>query len=139
MDGKKAYSQPIFYQILYSAYFNKPRSFGFTIMDQFESSHSEKPDEKEIPPALLALAATGVRKCHYILSLIHSNVVQVFASIEDYRITHSQVGNFKSSLFVEAYQSNMDVLSEIKSDNIGTYHRLMYGLYCKLTYVPFFA
>ncbi|KAI1782241.1 hypothetical protein LXA43DRAFT_861346, partial [Ganoderma leucocontextum] len=116
VDGEKAYSQPIFYQVLRNAFFNKARSFGFTIVDRFEPSHPEHPDEKEIPSVLLALAA-----------------MVVFASIEDHRMSRSEVGDFKGNVFLDAYRANMDILSEIKSDNIGAYHRLTHDLYCKLT------
>ncbi|KAI1788559.1 hypothetical protein LXA43DRAFT_872610, partial [Ganoderma leucocontextum] len=116
VDGEKAYSQPVFYQVLRNAFFNKARSFGFAIVDRFESSHPEHPDEKEIPSALLALAATAV-----------------FASIEDHRMSRSEVGDFKGNVFLNAYRANMDILWEIKSDNIGAYHRLTHDLYCKLT------
>ena len=59
-QGDSAYSPRIFEEVLQAHFFSKARSFGWRIVDHFTSSLPDKPDEKEIPAAMLALVSTAV-------------------------------------------------------------------------------
>ena len=60
VSGDQPYALPIFAEGIRAAYFISPRSFGWRIVKDFTSSFPEKPEEKEIPAALLALVSTAV-------------------------------------------------------------------------------
>ena len=59
-QGDSAYSPRIFEEVLQAHFFSKPRSFGWSLVERFTSSLPDKPDEKEIPAAMLALVSTAV-------------------------------------------------------------------------------
>ena len=63
-QGDLAYSPHIFEEVLQAQFFNKPRSFGWGIVDRFMSSLPDKPEEKEIPAAMLALVSMAVSLTH---------------------------------------------------------------------------
>ena len=63
IDNSKPYSPPVFAEMLRIAFFKRQTSFGFKISQQFVSSLPDKPDEQEIPAAMLALVATAVMHC----------------------------------------------------------------------------
>ena len=65
-------------------------------------------------------------------------LLQLYASIDDYRATQYNVGKFKANLFLDAYQDIMQLLSTIKSDNLRAYHVLMHGLYKDAWFVSCF-
>ena len=66
-QGDLAYSLRIFEEVLQAHFFSKSCSFGWRIADRFTSSLPDKPEEKEIPAAMLALVSTVVsltRQCY---------------------------------------------------------------------------
>ncbi|KAI0716909.1 hypothetical protein C8Q76DRAFT_795146 [Earliella scabrosa] len=122
VDGTKPYGIPVFAQVLRNAFFRDERSFGYRVVDRFESSLADQPDEKEIPAAMLALVSTAL-----------------YASIGDYRNVHYKAGEFKANLFLDAYRQNMQTLSELKAERPRNYHNLMHNLYtevCVLSGAP---
>ncbi len=84
--GNQPYACDIFAQTIRQAWFKSPRSFGWTIINQFNSSLPEKPGEKEIPTPMLALVATAVNtSCPCALTLLTDCcTIQVYASILDH-------------------------------------------------------
>ena len=60
-QGKLAFTLPIFESVLRTSFYDNPRSFGYKVLNCFESSLLERPQEKEIPASMLALVATAVR------------------------------------------------------------------------------
>ncbi|KAI0704545.1 hypothetical protein C8Q76DRAFT_697139 [Earliella scabrosa] len=122
VDGTKPYGIPVFAQVLRNAFFRDERSFGYRVVDRFESSLADEPNEKEIPAAMLALVSTAL-----------------YASIGDYRNIHYKAGEFKANLFLDVYRQNMQTLSELKAERPRNYHNLMHNLYtevCVLSGAP---
>ncbi|TBU24342.1 hypothetical protein BD309DRAFT_825257, partial [Dichomitus squalens] len=112
VDGRAAYSIKIFVKVLRITLFHKTHSFGFELATHFSSSLPDEPDELEIPAPLLALVATAIH-----------------ASIEDQKHTHSDPGDFKTNVYLDVYQSHIDVLDEIKTKKLMAYHNLMHSIY----------
>ncbi|RPD72205.1 hypothetical protein L226DRAFT_442490, partial [Lentinus tigrinus ALCF2SS1-7] len=108
----EAYSTRIFVDALMDALFATPRSYGYRAASRFTSSLADKPDEKEIPAAMLALVATAL-----------------YASIDDYRSMHREPCDFKSNIFLDIYRQNIATLSQYKHDCPIKYHRLMHSLF----------
>ena len=104
-------------------------------MDRFTSSHPTKPDEKEIPAAMLALVSTAV--CLPFLSVMFSIIdsSQIYACIDDYRHLTYEAGRFEINEYLHAYKQNISVLNDIKEGAIDAYHDLMHGLFINITYV----
>ncbi|KAI9064883.1 hypothetical protein FKP32DRAFT_1553104, partial [Trametes sanguinea] len=102
------YALPIFAEGIRAAYFKTPKSFGWKIVPKFSSSLPEKPDEKEIPAALLAL---------------------VFAAIDDHRTSPYEASEFTTNFFANAYSRNIRILSELKDRALEGYHDLMHNLF----------
>ena len=62
VETNKPFQHPIIESTFKQTIFQKPTSFGFTqCIDLCESSLPEKPNEKELPMAMVALVATSVR------------------------------------------------------------------------------
>ncbi|PIL30258.1 hypothetical protein GSI_07436 [Ganoderma sinense ZZ0214-1] len=110
--GEEAFNVPIFEDMLSDAFFSKKNSFGFRIMSRFTSSDPEKPEEKEIPAAMLALVSTAI-----------------YASIEDYKHAPYEAGKFEVNSYLHVYKQNIAVLDDIKTGNLKAYHALLHGLY----------
>ena len=60
VNNTDPFNLPVFEQLLRTAFFSKPRSFGYRLLPHFTSSLPEAPDEKEIPVPMLALITTAV-------------------------------------------------------------------------------
>ena len=78
---------------------------------------------------MLALVATAV--CLLYVSWLSSSthkLLQLYASIEDYKNLQYDAGEFKANLFIDAYRLNIETLSDIKTNNLPAYHALMHGL-----------
>jgi hypothetical protein len=63
-NRKEAFLNPVIINTIQSAYFGNPRATGFQYVNQFSSSVLSKPNEKELPAALLALAITAVSEVY---------------------------------------------------------------------------
>ncbi|KAI1781774.1 hypothetical protein LXA43DRAFT_1105349 [Ganoderma leucocontextum] len=108
----EAFGLPIFVDMLQVAFFSKRTSYRHRMSHLFTSSLPDKPDEKEIPAAMLALVSTAI-----------------YASIDDFKFNRYETQKFEANTFIQAYRKNMQNLSEIKTRNPAAYHRLMHGFY----------
>ncbi|RPD72980.1 hypothetical protein L226DRAFT_572755 [Lentinus tigrinus ALCF2SS1-7] len=115
VDGSQPFAAPIFEEVLTSVFFRSPRSLGYRLVPYFTSSLPDKPDEKEIPAALLALVSTAL-----------------YASIDDYRQLPFTSKNFTVNANLEAYQRNVQELANLKARKVTAYHRLMHGFYVQI-------
>ncbi|KAI0655820.1 hypothetical protein C8Q70DRAFT_1057343 [Cubamyces menziesii] len=110
--GEQPYELAIFADSIRAAYFKSPKSFGWRIMTRFTSSFPEKPEEKDIPAVLLALASTVI-----------------FAAIDDHRSEKCEASDFTTNKWSGAYQRNLNILSSLKEQSLEAYHDLLHGLY----------
>ncbi|KAL1941439.1 hypothetical protein VTO73DRAFT_7256 [Trametes versicolor] len=112
VDRHLPYQLPIFVQVMRAAWFSRPTAYGFKIIDRFTSSSLEAPREKEIPAAMLGLAATAV-----------------YASIVDFSASTYKARDFTGNEFADVYARNIRALQKIKDNDVGKYHVLMHGLF----------
>ncbi|KAH9856107.1 hypothetical protein C2E23DRAFT_882237 [Lenzites betulinus] len=112
----KPYSPPVFIETLRVAFFKRPSSFGFELSKHFESSLPEKPDEKEIPAAMLALVATALH-----------------AAIEDCKHGYKQPRDFTANDYWGVYKDHIQELSSIRMGGPVQYHVLMHGFWRQIS------
>ncbi|OJT01640.1 hypothetical protein TRAPUB_7898 [Trametes pubescens] len=112
----KPYSPPVFLEILRVAFFKRPSSLGFKVSECFESSLPNKPDEKEIPAAMLALVATALH-----------------AAIEDCKHNHTQPRDFTANDYWGVYKDHIQELSTIRTHGPVQYHVLMHGYWRRIS------
>ncbi|KAJ8456585.1 hypothetical protein ONZ51_g12035 [Trametes cubensis] len=110
--GDEPFALPIFVDGLRAAYFRTPKSFGWRIVDKFTSSFPEKPEEKELPAAMVALVSTAV-----------------FAAIDDHRSNACEGSDFTTNSYSAAYKRNMDILLSLKERSLEAYHDIMHDLF----------
>ncbi|KAJ8496364.1 hypothetical protein ONZ51_g1124 [Trametes cubensis] len=110
--GDEPFALPIFTDGLRATYFKTPKSFGWKIINQFASSYPEKPDEKELPAAMVALASTAV-----------------FAAIDHHQTSPCEISNFSTNSFGGAYKRNIAILSSLKERSLEAYHDVMHELF----------
>ncbi|KAG7096158.1 hypothetical protein E1B28_006831 [Marasmius oreades] len=80
--------------------------------DIFASSIMDHPQELELPPGLVALAATAV-----------------FAVLRDWKSGEFCRQNFEGNTFNRTYKSNIEWMAASEKHNPTKYHILMHGLY----------
>ncbi|KAI0326318.1 hypothetical protein GY45DRAFT_1374066 [Cubamyces sp. BRFM 1775] len=73
---------------------------------------AEKPDEKELPAAMVALVSTAV-----------------FAAIDHHRTSPCEISNFSTNSFGGAYKHNIAILSSLKEHSLEVYHDVMHELF----------
>ncbi|KAI0826681.1 hypothetical protein BC628DRAFT_1320049 [Trametes gibbosa] len=112
----KPYSPPVFLEILRVAFFKRPSSLGFKVSERFESTLPDKPDEKEIPAAMLALVATALH-----------------AAIEDCKHNHMQPRDFTANDYWGIYKDHIQELSTIRTHSPVQYHVLMHGFWRRIS------
>ncbi|KAI0323663.1 hypothetical protein GY45DRAFT_1376158 [Cubamyces sp. BRFM 1775] len=112
VSGNEPFSLPIFADGLRAAYFKTPRSFGWRVVEKFSSSFPEKPEEKEIPVAMLALVSTAV-----------------FAAIDDHRSSSCEASEFTTNSYSAAYKRVINILSSLKERSLEAYHDVLHDLY----------
>ncbi|KAI0648458.1 hypothetical protein C8Q79DRAFT_906184, partial [Trametes meyenii] len=122
VDRALPYNPPIFVQVMRAAWFSRPQSYGFKIMDRYMSSSPEAPREKEIPAPMLALASTAI-----------------YASIVDYSASSYKAGDFTGNEFSQVYARNISVLQTIKDKKPNKYHVLMHNFFRVLWYTILFT
>ncbi|KAI0819803.1 hypothetical protein BC628DRAFT_1525366 [Trametes gibbosa] len=105
IKASKPYSPPVFLETLRVAFFKKPSSFGFEVSKYFESSLPDKPDEKEIPAAMLSLVATALH-----------------AAIEDCKHNHMQPRDFSANDYWSVYKDHIQELSTIRAHGPTQFH-----------------
>ncbi|KAI9063912.1 hypothetical protein FKP32DRAFT_1570908, partial [Trametes sanguinea] len=122
------YALPIFVDSIRAAYFKTPKSFGWKVVSQFTSSSPDKPDEKEIPAAMLALISTAASPFFLLY-------ISVFAAIDDHRGSPYEASEFTTNFFGSAYSRNIRILSALKDGSLERYHDLMHDLFNSVWYV----
>ncbi|CDO71996.1 hypothetical protein BN946_scf184943.g31 [Trametes cinnabarina] len=115
VKANKAYSPPIFFEILRVAFFKRANSFGFRVSSYFTSSVPDKPDEKEIPASMLALVATAL-----------------YAAIDDCKNRLAQPRHFTANDYWNVYADHIQELSNLRSKGPAQYHFLMHSFWRNL-------
>ncbi|KAI0350325.1 hypothetical protein OH77DRAFT_1524923 [Trametes cingulata] len=118
--GRRALSPPVFVETLRTAFFKRPNSLGFKIADRFESTLPEKPDEKEIPAAMLALVATAFGG-------------QLHAAIQDSKQGYTAPRDFTTNEYWGVYKDHIQELSTVRMAGPVQYHVLMHGLWRQIS------
>ncbi|KAI0353816.1 hypothetical protein OH77DRAFT_1590904 [Trametes cingulata] len=116
IESHKPYSPPVFVETLRAAFFKRPNSLGFKISDRFESTLPEKPDEKEIPAAMLALVATTLH-----------------AAIQDCKQGYTAPRDFTTNEYWGVYKDHIQELSTIRMAGPVQYHVLMHSLWRQIS------
>ncbi|KAI0741215.1 hypothetical protein C8Q76DRAFT_689806 [Earliella scabrosa] len=115
VDGTKPYGLPVFAQVLHNVFFHDEWSFEYRVVNRFESSLADEPNENEIPSVMLALVSTAL-----------------YASVGDYWKVHYKAGKFKANLFLNTYHQNMQILSDLKVERPRNYHNLLHKLHTEV-------
>lgn len=63
------------------------------------------------------------------------HIIQLYASIEDYRTPRYSAGEFSGNQYADVYERIMKVLSNIRRERPRRYHSIMHGYYKKIWYV----
>ncbi|KAK7023554.1 hypothetical protein VNI00_016674 [Paramarasmius palmivorus] len=80
--------------------------------DLFVSSIANTPNELELPPGLVALAATAI-----------------FAVLRDWQSGELERLDFEGNIYNRTYNTTLSWFTRAKEHNAMNYHRLMHGLY----------
>ncbi|KAJ4478738.1 hypothetical protein C8J55DRAFT_489544 [Lentinula edodes] len=111
-DYSRPFEHPVFAGYMGAAFFSSTYYSGIIkrYSDVFVSSIQEKPNELEVPKALVALASTAIHAC-----------IQDFSSgIKD---------NFPTKELDGVWKLSLEILDGIQKRNHMKYHRLMHNLY----------
>ncbi|KAF9061051.1 hypothetical protein BDP27DRAFT_1369987 [Rhodocollybia butyracea] len=111
-DNGKPFQHPVFANFIREAFFSSGyyAKIAAKHRSQFRSSHPEKPNELEIPKAMVALASTAIHACLQ----DHSTGVK---------------DNFPTKELDDVWCLAIRILDEIKKRSILKYHKLMHNLY----------
>ncbi|KAI0702204.1 hypothetical protein C8Q76DRAFT_802495 [Earliella scabrosa] len=110
VNGSQPFASPIFTQLLQNAFFKNTSAYGYRLVKHFVSSQPDKPDKKEIPPAMLSLI-----------------VAALAASIDDYKSPVYKAGKFEANNVLAIYCQSMLELSKLKQPR--KYHNTLHWLY----------
>ncbi|KAI8994098.1 hypothetical protein BD414DRAFT_411913 [Trametes punicea] len=116
------YSNAIIQHTLRAAFWNVPSAVGYRIEDFFPSARRDRPDEKEIPMAMLALVG----------AVLH-------ASLSEWSTGIHKKNTFSADAFLDAYNEHVTLLTGIKQKNVNGYHTMMHRLYIAARYVYSFT
>ncbi|KAJ3533403.1 hypothetical protein NM688_g7285 [Phlebia brevispora] len=110
---KKPFERNIFAQLLATHFFNGADSIGSSVAMDFKSSVRDKPDEREIPEAMLGLVCATVA-----------------LSISDWASgEYAGPQKYDATLAEEFYSDVMVEFSVMKESSMARYHRVMHGVY----------
>ncbi|KAI0733365.1 hypothetical protein C8Q72DRAFT_813353 [Fomitopsis betulina] len=116
-ESNKPFQHPIIESTFKLTLFQRPTSFGFMHCTELcSSSLPNKPDEKELPMAMVALVATSV-----------------YASLNNWVDGVRKASDFDTARVCDAYKVNIALLEAIKASSTKKYHVLMHGLFKKAT------
>ncbi|THH00886.1 hypothetical protein EW026_g1715 [Hermanssonia centrifuga] len=113
LDKKNPFMNKLITQLLAVHFFNGPRSIASQYSNLFKSTIPERPDEKEIPEAMLGII------CVAIYDGLGDWTTGTFTVASDF-----EVGNVEAE-----YLKVMDFLAEIKAKSVKMYHRIMHQVY----------
>ncbi|PSR93706.1 hypothetical protein PHLCEN_2v4601 [Hermanssonia centrifuga] len=113
LDKKNPFMNKLITQLLAVHFFNGPRSITSQYSNLFKSTIPERPDEKEIPEAMLGII------CVAIYDGLGDWTTGTFTVASDF-----EVGNVEAE-----YLKVMDFLAEIKAKSVKMYHRIMHQVY----------
>ncbi|KAM6491366.1 hypothetical protein JOM56_013140 [Amanita muscaria] len=130
VDRSKPFQHPAILRVLQEVYFSGRRgqSLGSKHSSRFTSSIKEgaASNELELPPAMVAMAATAVGPTHHLELLLYAHgYVQVHAALEDFVMKQ----DFSADLYEDIYRKHVTFLDQIREGSIRRYHRLMSDLY----------
>ncbi|KAJ3557076.1 hypothetical protein NM688_g1668 [Phlebia brevispora] len=112
-DFKKPFKHDIFAQLLAAYFFNGSDSISSSVAMKFKSSLRDKPDELEIPEAMLGLV------CATVALSISDWASGAYLGLQEYDTTLAE--EFYSDVMVE--------FNVMKESSMAKYHRVMHGVY----------
>ncbi|KAJ3017244.1 hypothetical protein NUW54_g632 [Trametes sanguinea] len=112
LEKNLPYEHPIFVEVIASCFFRGSDSIASKWASRFKSSDPGRPDEVEVPQAMVALVATAV---HNALMEWRSGAYRALA--------------FHGAVFEEQYRSHLEILEGIKARSLRTYHAMMHRLF----------
>ncbi|KAH7904181.1 hypothetical protein BJ138DRAFT_1119658 [Hygrophoropsis aurantiaca] len=113
----KPYQHPAILETIGEYFFHTEGCLGVKFKGHFTSTLDGHP-EPELPPAMIAMAATAVR-----------------AALEDFKANHGRRGrgkrgaNFSSSLYSGIYIHHVDIINGLFGQSARGYHKMMSGMY----------
>ena len=128
---KKPFSHPAIIAVIREAYFNNCRggSLANNHHGRFRSSVPARPEELEIPIAMLALTCTAV--CFFV-RVIYTELtfpLQIRSVLDDYSTGIYKKTEFKADMYADIYNRLTFFIEHIKNTSINKYHRMMANLY----------
>ncbi|KAI0941787.1 hypothetical protein AcW1_003584 [Taiwanofungus camphoratus] len=112
IDSIKPFQHPAIIAGLQQCFFSGLKSFGHKNINLFTTSDPERPDEKEIPMAMLGLVTTAI-----------------FASLMQWSSTEKMKVNFGADAFIGVYEEAIAFLTAIKTQGPRQYHTMMRRLF----------
>ncbi|KAJ3525551.1 hypothetical protein NMY22_g10529 [Coprinellus aureogranulatus] len=108
---REPYLNPAIIETLKSAYFGSEQAIGYRFKEDFKVLYNGE-TRYEIPPSLLALAATAV-----------------YHSLQEYRTgTHMEIP-FHGNVFFPTYKSHIRTLQQLEQERPSRYHEILRRVY----------
>ncbi|KAF8873437.1 hypothetical protein BD779DRAFT_1477020 [Infundibulicybe gibba] len=114
LDGSRPYEHPTILAVLKQCYFTGLSSVGARLVNKFKSSRKDRPEEKEVPDAMLALVATGV-----------------YAAIKKWETGKRIKSDFGGKVFEATYQRHVEFLGDILEKGPNKFHAMMHRIYLR--------
>ncbi|KAF8889245.1 hypothetical protein BD779DRAFT_1671819 [Infundibulicybe gibba] len=114
LDGSRPYEHPTILAVLEQVYFTGLSSIGARLVNKFKSSRKDRPEEKEVPVAMLALVATGV-----------------YAAIKEWETGKRIKSDFGGKVFEATYQRHVEFLGIIMEKGPNKFHAMMHRIYLR--------
>ncbi|KAJ7498398.1 hypothetical protein B0H11DRAFT_1997606 [Mycena galericulata] len=92
-------------------------SFATQNLDRFPATYSKQPTHRELPDAMVALAATGV-----------------YAALVEYRMTGQRQNiAFTEDAYEDTYRNHITTLQQVRSTAPRSLHGILHGLFTEVT------
>lgn len=139
IDGTRPYQNPIIPAIISGEFFI--RGLALSEAENINRFHVEGFDEPELPPSMVAFAATGVHFIYNCSVLTADSFYKVFASLNEWRTGKYLRAEFSANAFSDVYRTHTQFLSSIRTGNPRGYHHMMARLFressCVIISKPF--
>ncbi|KAI0738178.1 hypothetical protein C8Q80DRAFT_1114055, partial [Daedaleopsis nitida] len=106
------YQNPLLDAVLRTAFFTGQSSIANKHPYRFMSSLPQRPEEKEVPMAMLALVGAAVH-----------------ASLSEWKTGTFKAISFSADSYLDVYYEHITLLQVIKDKNVRGYHKMMHRLY----------
>jgi hypothetical protein len=100
----------------------------------FKSTSRKHPEELELPDSMVCLGATAVGYFHQSSFGFLAQVLQLYASLVEYRLTgERQTINFTEGAYEDTYRNHMKTLSDTRAAAPNALHKILHSLYLQVT------